>query len=131
MQLREPVRWGVKSVGGLAANLALLTLWVDYLGIWPELAIGINWVLISIAGYAVTDRWVFREADSPRGVGANLKRYVGMQSVMAGGKAVNYVLYVGLMWAGVEYRVAWVVGAVVVFAATFTGNKVLWESAVA
>lgn len=131
MRLAEPVRWGVKSIGGLAANLALLTVWVDYVGIRPEVAIAINWTLISAAGYVATDQWVFASESSPSGVTGHVRRFIGMQTVMASGKAVNYAIYVGLIWAGMDYRLAWVVGAVAVFAATFGGNKMLWSSAVA
>jgi len=36
------VRWGVKSTVALGANVALLTVWVDGLGVPPELAVLIN-----------------------------------------------------------------------------------------
>lgn len=125
--LNETVRWGVKSVGGLAANLALLTVWVELAGVPAEYAVALNWLLISVAGYVVTDRWVFQAAETPGGVRANLRRYLGMQSVMALSKGVNYALYLALLWAGVEYHVAWVAGAVVVFVVTFAGNRLLWH----
>lgn len=124
--LRRAVRWGVKSVGGLAANLALLTVWVDGLGFAAWWAIGINWVLISLAGYVVTDRWVFGGTPSPAGLVANARRWVGMQSVMGIGKLVNYLVYV-LFLPVVDYRVAWVIGAVLTFLATFSGNRWLWS----
>ncbi len=128
MRLRELVRWGVKSVGGLAANLALLTLWVDGLGVPPQLAIVPNFVIISAVGYLVTDRWVFRDEASASGVRGHAKRYLSMQSVMLGGKAANYVIYVLLIAASMDYRVAWALGAIVTFLGTFTGNKLLWSS---
>jgi putative flippase GtrA len=121
------VRWGIKSVGGLMANLLLLTVWVDIVGFAAWWAIGINWVLISIAGYLVADNWVFAAAESATGVGANLKRYIGMQGVMSVGKAANYIIYIALLTV-VDYRIAWTVGAVVTFAVTFLGNRWLWVS---
>lgn len=125
-ELGQVVRWGIKSVGGLLANLGLLTVWVEYLAIPPEFAVGINWLLISLVGYVVTDKWVFGESESPTGPLAIAKQYLGMQSVMTVGKLLNYAIYVGLIHIGNDYRVAWASGAVVVFIATFLGNRYLW-----
>jgi putative flippase GtrA len=121
------VRWGIKSVGGLLANLALLTLWVDVVGFAAWWAIGINWILVSLVGYVVTDRWVFANGESATGLVGNIKRYIGMQGVMSTGKAANYVIYLGLL-SVVDYRIAWTVGAIVTFAVTFAGNRWLWVS---
>lgn len=130
MDLRELVAWGVKSVGGLALNLALLTVWVDYVGISPELAIFPNWVLISCLGYVFTDRVVFSSSVSPVGWLANIRRYIGMQSVMLLSKGLNYAIYVGLLWVGTEYRLAWAIGAVVTFGVSFVGNRTLWTRSI-
>jgi len=121
------IRWGGKAVGGLAANLALLTVWVDGLGWPPELAVLLNWLLISVAGYWVTDRWVYPDGRSPSGVRANLRRYLGLESVMLASKAVNYGIYLALLYVSVEYRIAWVVGAVVTFALSYVGSRLLWQ----
>jgi putative flippase GtrA len=124
---RRLVRWGLKAVGGLAANLALLTLWVDVVGFAAWWAVGINWLLISLVGFAVTDRWVYGATDSPDGWMALARRYLGLQSVMAGSKAANWLLYVALLPV-VDYRVAWALGAVVTFLATFAGSRWLWTA---
>lgn len=124
---RELVAWGVKSVGGLALNLALLTVWVDGLGVSPELAIFPNWVLISVLGYVFTDRVVFPDGVSPVGYVATLRRYLGMQSVMLLSKGINYGIYVALLWFDIDYRVAWAIGAVVTFSVSFAGTQTLWN----
>lgn len=124
--LRRAARWAVKSVGGLAANLALLTVWVDGLGLAAWWAIGINWLLISAAGYVVADRWVFRATPSPTGLVAHARQWLGMQSVMAASKLANYLLYLALLPV-VDYRLAWAVGAAVTFAGTFLGTRLLWD----
>jgi putative flippase GtrA len=123
----QMVKWGLKAVGGLALNLALLTVWVDGLGFAAWWAVGINWVLISLVGYVVTDLWVFRGEDSPAGLVSHIKQYVGMQTVMATSKGANWAIYVALLSVGVDYRVAWLTGAVVVFLGTFAGNAILWR----
>jgi len=125
--LRRGVRWGAKSLGGLGLNLALLTVWVDLVGLAAWWAVGINWVLISLIGYVVTDAWVFGGSESPAGLRAHIQRYVGMQSVMTASKVANYLIYVALL-NHVDYRVAWLVGAVVTFTASFSGNRWLWVS---
>lgn len=130
MNLREPIAWGLKSVGGLLLNLALLTVWVEYVGLSPEIAIFPNWVLISLLGYVFTDRVVFAEAVSPVGLLANARRYLSMQGVMVVSKTANYAIYLGLMWLGVPYQLAWAVGAVVTFGVSFIGNRRLWNGGI-
>ncbi len=127
MMHRQLFRWGVKSVGGLAANLLLLTLWVDVVGWAAWWAVGINWILIAIVGYVVTDQWVFLGADSPKAVLGHVRQFIGMQTVMTSGKAINYLIYVVLLPV-VDYRIAWVIGAVVTFVGTYLGNRYLWTS---
>jgi putative flippase GtrA len=124
---RRLIRWGVKSVGGLGANLALLTVWVDGLGFAAWWAVGINWALISVAGFVVTDRWVFQTGNSPDTWCGLARRYLGMQGVMTLGKIANWLLYVALLPL-VDYRAAWTVGAVATFLGTFAGNRWLWVS---
>lgn len=126
MRLRELLAWGVKSVGGLVLNLGLLTLWVEYGGVSPALAIFPNWLLISMLGYVFTDRVVFPDSLSPIGWVATVRRYLSMQGVMALSKALNYGIYVGLLWVDIPYQLAWAIGAVVTFAVSFIGNRVLW-----
>lgn len=123
---RQAVRWAIRSGGGLVANLALLTLWVDGLGIPAWLAIVPNWVILSTVGYVVTDRWVFAELGGTSGLLGHARQFVGSESIMLGAKAVNYIIYVSLL-SVIDYRVAWVVGAVVSFGLTFAGNRWWWQ----
>lgn len=122
----ELVRWIAKSGFGLTLNLALLTVWVDGAGIRPELAVFINWAILSVYGYLMARWWVFDDAISPDGVRGHLRQYVGMQGILAGGKLVNYVVYVALVWLHIDYRVAWVLGAGVGLLVSFGGNREWW-----
>lgn len=124
---REFLRWGIKSGIGLSINLALLTVWVDGVGIPPELAVFINWALLSVYGYVLTNRWVFEDTKPVVGARAHAKQWLGMQGILAGGKVVNYVAYVVLIHVGVEYRVSWVLGAVLGLAISFGGNRAWWR----
>lgn len=127
-QVREFVRWGIKSSVGLGINLALLTVWVDGVGIRPEFAIWINWALLSVYGYVVTQRWVFDETKSINGVRGHARQFLGMQGILGVGKAINYVVFVALIWVGLDYRVGWVLGAVVGLVVNFGGNRAWWTS---
>lgn len=120
------IKWGAKAVGGLAANLALLTVWVDGLGIHPAIAIGINFVVISIAGYALANAWIWPDGVSPVTWPGHLRQYAGMQAANFTGKAANYVLYLALLPVA-DYRVAWAAGAVATFLLTFGLNHVWWS----
>lgn len=119
-------KWFAKSLGGLVANLGLLTVWVEYVGLSPALAIIPNFVIISLAGYTVTNYWIWPDGITPKTVRGHATQYAGMQAANLGGKAANYGVYLVLI-PFVDYRVAWVIGAGVTFAITFTLNKKWWE----
>lgn len=120
------VRWGIKSVITLGVNLALLTVWVEYAGIWPVAAAGINWLTVPILGYVITDRWVFRDAPSAAGLRGHFYRYLSMISVNNSAKIGNFVIFIVLIHVGIDYRAAWVIGAAAVFFFTFGGNRMVW-----
>lgn len=122
----QAIKWGVKAVGGLIANLALLTVWVDYLGIHPAIAILPNFVLVSLAGYTVANHWIFPDGVTPTTWRGHATQYAGMQAAVLTSKAANFALYL-LLLPFVEYRLAWVAGAIVTFALTFGLNKAWWE----
>lgn len=124
--LSQGVRWLIRAGVGLAANIVLLTLWVDYVNIPAWLAIVPNWVILSLSMYAVTDRWVFKELRSPHGLREHATRFVGSESIMTASKAVNYLIYVALLGI-VDYRLAWIIGAGVTVVLTFAGNRWWWQ----
>lgn len=124
---RAFVRWGIKSGAGLGINLALLTVWADWVGIWPEVAVLINWLLLSLYGYLLSLYWVFEDVKALSGVRDHLTQWAGMQGILAGGKVVNYLVYVGLLQTtAVDYRIAWVIGAVGGLVVSFGGNWEWW-----
>lgn len=127
--LGQMVRWGVSAVGGLIANLLLLTLWVDHIGLHPAVAIFPNFVLISTVSYLVTNHWVFPDGVSPSSLPAHIRQYVGTEAAMLAGKAANYVIYIVLIPV-TDYRIAWVIGAVATFLITFGINKWWWSERV-
>lgn len=123
---REFVRWAAKSGVGLGINLILLTVWVDGLGIPPQVAIFINWALLSVYGYLVTRHWVFEDTKRIQGVRGHVRQFLGMQGILASGKVVNYLVFIVILEFGVDYRLSWVLGAVVGLAVSFGGNRAWW-----
>jgi putative flippase GtrA len=113
------LRYLAKSLGGLLVGLGLLTLWVDALGVAPELAVFINWMLLGVVGCLVLDRWVYRETDPARTPREFAARFIGVQASMVSAKAVNYAIYLVLLRNAVPYRLAWVAGAGVSFGLSF------------
>lgn len=134
MNYREMIRYGLKSAGGLAANLVLLTVLVDGIGVPPEIAALVSIAVLSVVGYLVMDRWVYAAGDSASGAG-HVWRWLKLRAVMLSGKGLNYVLYLALLGVeirgvAVPYQVAWIIGAGVVFAWTFVGTRYLWHGGV-
>jgi len=119
------VKWGVKAGGGLGANLLLLTVWVDIVGLPAWAAIPPNFIIISLAGYALTDRWIWPGGVSPSSWRGHLMQYLGMQAANGVGKAANYALYLVLLPV-LDYRLAWVAGAGATFLLTYVLNRYWW-----
>lgn len=125
MTVRELCKWGVKSVGGLAANVVLLTLWVDIVGIPKSIAIVPNFFLISGTGYFVANHWIWPDGVSPNTAKSHVTQWAGMQAANLTGKVGNYALYLVLLPV-VDYRLAWIIGAVATFLITYAGNHIWW-----
>jgi putative flippase GtrA len=73
---------------------------------------------------------VFNDHDSADGWRGHLRRYVAMLTVNNSAKLGNYLIYVVLIQVGLDYRLAWVIGAVAVFLVTFGGNREVWRRGV-
>jgi len=114
----ELVRYGIKAVGGLVVGLALLTVWVDIVGIPPAIAALVNMAVLGVVGTLVMDRWVYQSAPTAITLRGFLRRLVGAQVAVLSSKGVNYVVYVGLL-ALVPYQLAWFIGALVSFGLSF------------
>jgi len=112
------IRYGCKAVGGLVVGLALLTVWVDVVGIPPAWAALFNMGFLGVVGTAVLDRWVYRETMPATTLRGFATRFAGAQGAMLTSKAVNYLVYLALL-SVVPYQAAWVVGAVVSFGLSF------------
>jgi putative flippase GtrA len=126
MRLVSLLKWGAKALAGLALNIALLTVWVDYVGLSEALAIIPNFLIISALGYVVTNRWIWPEGVTPDTITGHARQYLGMQAANGTGKVANYAIYLVLL-SWVPYQLAWVIGAVLTFAVTFALNHWWWS----
>lgn len=124
---KEGGRWAIKSAVGLGINLALLTVWVDHAGIPAEIAIWINWALLSVYGYVLAGQWVFEDTKSITGVREHARQWLGQQLIQGGGKVINFAVYYAILGV-VDYRLAWVIGAAAGFAVSFGGNREWWTN---
>lgn len=124
--MRQVVKWGCSSVGGLLANLALLTVWVEVARISPWVAIFINFAVISAVSYVLANWWIFGGNDGPTTAKGHAMQWAGMEAGMFTGKAANYLIFLVLLPL-TDYRIAWTVGAVATFGLTFTLNKWWFE----
>lgn len=120
-------RWAVKAVGGLLLNIGLLTVWVEWVGLPPSIAIIPNWVVLSVLGYIVVNWWVFAGGQQPDSLRGHVRRFAASEAVMLSSKGLNFIIYWILVFVSVPYQAAWVIGAVVTVAVSFSGNKALWS----
>jgi putative flippase GtrA len=128
--LREMLRYGIKGGAAVLANAALMALLVELGGLQPAVAAMISTCSLLTIGYVVTNRWVFGNHDGPNSLRAHARRGVAYYAVILSGKGLNYLVFLGLLRLQVWYPLAWVLGAVVAFGFTFTGNRRLWAGEV-
>lgn len=123
---REIGRFAVTGGGGLVLNLLILGALVEVGGIREEYAALLSGAFGLLASFTATNWWVFNESPAGNSVDSVVKRGIAYYAIMIGGKAINYVIYIYLLTIGVWYPVAWALGSVLVFLATFSMNKMLW-----
>jgi putative flippase GtrA len=118
----ELVRYGLKGGSTMLGNLVLMALLVERGGLPPEVAAVLSTGTMICVGYLLMQYWVFPGGD----VDSHRKRGVAYVLTILGGKAVNYVLFVGLL-AVLPYPLAWVGGAGIVFLGLFSANRALFK----
>jgi putative flippase GtrA len=124
--LREMIRYGLKGGSTLLANVSLMSVLVEIVGLPPEIAAILSTTAMTVVGYLLMYHWVFPSSDPD----SHLKRGVTYYLLIFTGKAVNYVLFLALL-AVVPYPVAWIGGAGIVFLGLFTANRRLFKEGVA
>jgi len=127
--IREVGRYGVKGAAFVALNVAVQVVLVEAGGLRPEVAAALSTAAMPLLGYVAMNRFVFPDAATASGWGY-VRRFGQYYAVNLSSKAVNYALFLALLWAGVWYPVAYVGGAAIVFVGTFAANRWLWHGSV-
>lgn len=120
-------RYGLKGAAFVALNVLVQVALVEVGGLRPAIAAAISTASMPLLGYVAMNRFVFPDADH---ADSHLRRFGQYYGVNLSSKAVNYALFLALLWAGVWYPLAYLLGAAVVFAGTFTVNRWLWHGGV-
>jgi putative flippase GtrA len=121
---RELFRYAVKGGAFVALNIAVQIALVESGTLRPEWAALVSTALMPLGGYVAMNRFVFRtSADGLRG---HAKRFVQYVSVNYTSKVANYALFLAFLWLGLWYPLAYLLGAALVFLATFAINRRLW-----
>lgn len=123
----QVVRYVLASSVGLGTNLGIMTGLVELAALAPPHAAAISTATVLLIFYTVTDRWVFANGSHPTTARGHLRRAASYWGVILGGKAINYAIFLVLVSTGVWYQIAWVLGAALTFAGTFTANRWLWH----
>jgi putative flippase GtrA len=118
------LRFAITGGSGLIINLLLLAVLAEIGSVPQRLAAIVSTGLVLLGGFLLTDNWVFSEASTDKSTVTD--RSLGYFVVMISGKLVNYVLFLVFLSIGVPYLLAWVLGSVLVFLLTFTGNRLFW-----
>lgn len=129
MMHREIARYGVKGAAFVLINVAVQMVLVELGGLHPATAAALSTATLPLLGYVAMNRFVFPDAraSSRR---AHLKRFGQYVGVNYSSKLVNYVLFLALLWIGVWYPAAYIIGAGVVFIGSFSLNRWLWHGEV-
>lgn len=124
------LRYGVKGAGFVALNVATQIALVEAGGLEPPVAAALSTAVMPLLGYVAMNRFVFQEAGAAKTRRGYVKRFVQYYAVNMSSKVVNYILFLGFLFAGVWYPVAYILGAAIVFALSFTVNRWLWTGEV-
>lgn len=127
--IRELGRYGAKGLAFVALNVAVQIALVESGSLRPEVAAALSTAAMPLLGYVAMNRFVFPNGAIPSGT-SHVKRFAQYYVTNISSKLVNYVLFLGLLWAGVWYPIAYVLGAGAVFLGTFTVNRWLWHGKV-
>lgn len=123
--LLEIIRYGAKGGSTLLANVALMSVLVELVGIPPEIAAIISTSAMVCVGYLLMHFWVFPSSNPD----SHIRRGLTYYALILAGKAVNYVLFLALLGI-LPYPVAWIGGAGIVFLGLFTANRRLFKQEV-
>jgi dolichol-phosphate mannosyltransferase len=116
-------KFGIVGISGIAVNLGILYLLVQYLNTEDLLASGIAIELSILNNFIWNDLWTFRAVEN-RKLSSRWHRLVAFNIVSAGGVIINIGIYYLLTrWFAVYYILAQFVGILIAFAWNFVVNR--------
>jgi len=127
MNSSEIARYWVKGSAFVALNVAVQAVLVETGTAEPWLAAAVSTATMPLLGYVAMQRFVFPRAAQPP---SHARRFGKYYVTNLSSKALNYVLFLGLLAVGLWYPVAYVAGAGVAFALGFGVNRWIWHGSV-
>lgn len=127
---REITRYGLKGAGFVALNIGMQMLLVESGTLQPAVAALLTTAAMPLLGYIAMNRFVFPQAESAPTRRSYLTRFAKYYGVNLSSKAVNYLLFLTFLTAGIWYPLAYLLGAALVFVATFSIHRWLWHGQV-
>ncbi|MFA5332013.1 MAG: glycosyltransferase family 2 protein [Methanoregula sp.] len=116
-------RFGIVGLSGIVVNEGILI----YLKEYAQFALPVASIcaieLSIVSNFILNDFWTFK-SDSHHVFSRRWQRFASFQFVSIGGATINFViLNVLASWAGIDYRVANILGILVAFAWNFWVNR--------
>lgn len=128
-QVQELLRYGLKGGAFVALNVSVQIILAEIGGLSPAIAAALSTAAMPLLGYIAMNRFVFPTAERVTGR-THLKRFAQYYGVNMTSKVANYILFLVLLTIGIWYPLAYVLGAGVVFVASFGANRWLWHGSV-
>jgi dolichol-phosphate mannosyltransferase len=120
---KKVFKFGMVGLSGIVVNEGLLIGLKEYAGLLLPVASVIAIEISILSNFILNDLWTFR-SDQKQGVSHRWQRLILFQLVSLGGAAFNFVILNALSsYAGMDYRVANILGILAAFAWNFIANR--------
>lgn len=122
-------RFGMVGLSGIVVNEGLLIYLKEFVHLALPVASVIAIELSIVSNFILNDLWTFRADRGEHVLGHWWQRVISFQVVSVGGAAINFaILNVLATWAGVDYRIANILGILVAFIWNYLVNRrVTWK----
>jgi len=124
---RELTRYGLHGAAFVLLNISIQIFLVEVGGLHPAIAGALSTASMPFFGYVLMNRFVFPKAGAEPRPRQYLTRFVQYYAVNMVSKIINYALFLGFLFVGLWYPVAYLCGAIIVFLLSFIVNRRLWH----
>jgi dolichol-phosphate mannosyltransferase len=120
---KKVFKFGMVGISGILVNEGVLILLKEYVGLLLPAASVIAIELSVLTNFVLNDLWTFR-SDQKHVLSRRWQRFFSFQLISLGGAAINFIILNALSaYAGMDYRVANILGIFVAFAWNFIVNR--------